>query len=111
MTVARAEETIAVAAYERTVQVAFQEVSNALAGRRFLADQVAAQERGTVAQRQIAALARTRYLEGVVSYLEVLDAERNRFAAEQTLLQLRRAQVENLVALYIALGGGAVEQR
>lgn len=111
MTVARAEETIAVAVYERTVQVAFQEVSNALAGRRFLADQVAAQERGTVAQRQIAALARTRYLEGVVSYLEVLDAERSRFAAEQTLLQLRREQVANLVALYIALGGGATEQR
>jgi multidrug efflux system outer membrane protein len=109
--VARAEETIAIADYERTVQVAFQEVSNALAGRRFLADQVAAQERGTLAQRQIAALARTRYLEGVVSYIEVLDAERNLFAAEQTLLQLRRAQVENLVALYVALGGGAVETR
>jgi multidrug efflux system outer membrane protein len=110
-TVARAQETIAVADYERTVQVAFQEVSNALAGRRFLADQVAAQERGTLAQRQIAALARTRYLEGVVSYIEVLDAERNLFAAEQALLQLRRAQVENLVALYIALGGGAAETR
>jgi multidrug efflux system outer membrane protein len=109
--VARAQETIAIADYERTVQVAFQEVSNALAGRRFLADQVAAQERGTLAQRQIAALARTRYLEGVVSYIEVLDAERNLFAAEQTLLQLRRAQVENLVALYVALGGGAVETR
>jgi outer membrane protein, multidrug efflux system len=109
--VARARETIAIADYERTVQVAFQEVSNALAGRRFLADQVAAQERGTLAQRQIAALARTRYLEGVVSYIEVLDAERNLFASEQALLQLRRAQVENLVALYIALGGGAVETR
>jgi multidrug efflux system outer membrane protein len=109
--VARAQETIAIADYERTVQVAFQEVSNALAGRRFLADQVAAQERGTVAQRQIAELARTRYREGVVGYLEVLDAARSLFAAEQTLLQLRRAQVENLVALYIALGGGAVESR
>jgi multidrug efflux system outer membrane protein len=111
MTVARAEETIAVADYERTIQVAFQEVSNALAGRRFLAEQAAAQERGTLAQRQIAALARTRYLEGVVSYIEVLDAERNLFASEQALLQLRRAEVENLVALYVALGGGAIERR
>jgi outer membrane protein, multidrug efflux system len=109
MTVVRAQQTIAIADYERTVQVAFQEVSNALAGRRFLAEQVAAQERGTVAQRQIAALARTRYLEGVVSYIEVLDAERNLFASEQTLLQLRRAEVDNLVALYIALGGGVAE--
>jgi len=109
--VARAQETIAVADYERTVQVAFQEVSNALAGRRFLANQVAAQERGTLAQRQIAALARTRYAEGVVAYIEVLDAERNLFASEQTLLQLRRAEVENLVSLYVALGGGSVETR
>jgi multidrug efflux system outer membrane protein len=109
--VARAERRIAVADYERTIQVAFQEVSNALAGRRFLADQVAAQERGTIAQRQIAALARTRYLEGVVSYIEVLDAERNLFAAEQQLLRLRRANAENLVALYVALGGGMVERR
>ena len=111
VTVARAEGQIAVADYERTIQVAFQEVSNALAGRRFLADQVAAQERGTQAQRQIAALARSRYLEGVVSYIEVLDAERNLFAAEQALLRLRRADAENLIALYVALGGGAIEQR
>ena len=111
VTVARAEGQIAVADYERTIQVAFQEVSNALAGRRFLADQVAAQERGTQAQRQIAALARSRYLEGVVSYIEVLDAERNLFAAEQALLRLRRADAENLIALYVALGGGTIEQR
>ena len=109
--VARAEGAIAVADYERTIQVAFQEVSNALAGREHLAEQVAAQERGTVAQRQIAALARTRYIEGVVNFLEVLDAERNLFASEQQLLRLRRANVENLVALYVALGGGAVERR
>jgi outer membrane protein, multidrug efflux system len=111
VTIARAQQAIAIADYEHTIQIAFQEVSNALAGRRFLADQVAAQERGTQAQRQIAALAHTRYLEGVVSYIEVLDAERNLFAAEQTLLQLRRAEADNLVALYIALGGGVLEGR
>lgn len=107
VTVARAQQTIAVAQYEHTIQVAFQEVSNALAGRRYLAEQVAAQERGTLAQRQIAELAQTRYREGVVGYLEVLDAERNLFAAEQALLQLRRAEAENLVGLYVALGGGS----
>jgi len=105
--VARAEDRIAIADYERTIQGAFQEVSNALAGRRFLAEQVAAEERGTQAQRQIAALAHTRYLEGVVSYIEVLDAERTLFAAQQQLLQLRRVEASNLVSLYIALGGGA----
>ena len=86
-----------------------QEVSDALAGRRYLAEQVAAQERGATAQRQIAELARVRYREGTVAYIQVLDAERNLFAAEQALLQLRRAQAQNLVGLYVALGGGATE--
>ena len=107
---AEAREDIAVASYEKTVQTAFQEVSNALAGRRYLAEQVSAQERGTEAQRRIANLARTRYREGVADYLEVLDAERNLFSAEQALLQLRRAEAENLVTLYVALGGGVVER-
>ena len=106
LTVAEANERIALARYERTIQVAFREVADALAGRRYLAEQVAAQERGTRAQREIAELARIRYREGVVRYLEVLDAERNLFAAEQALLQVRRAQAENLVRLYVALGGG-----
>jgi len=108
---AKARERIAVATYQRTVQTAFQEVADTLAGRRHLAEQVAAQERATEAQRQLAGLARTRYREGVVGYLEVLDAERNLFAAEQALLAVRRTELENLVALYVALGGGSIEAR
>lgn len=109
LTVAEAREHIAVATYELVVQGAFREVADALAGRRHLAEQVAALERGVVAQRQIADLARVRYREGVVGFIEVLDAERNLFAAEQALLRLRRAEAENLVALYVALGGGLGE--
>jgi len=109
LTVAEARENIQVATYERTVQGAFQEVADALAGRQYLADQVAAQERGTLATRRIAELARARYREGVSGYLEVLDAERNLFTAEQALIQLRRAQADNLVSLYVALGGGQIE--
>ena len=104
-----AREDIAVANYERTVQRAFQEVADALAGRAFLAEQVAAQVRATEATRQVAELARVRYEEGVVNYLQVLDAERNLFAAEQALLQVQRAEAENLIALYVALGGGLIE--
>jgi multidrug efflux system outer membrane protein len=109
--VAKAREVQAVADYERTIQESFREVADALAGRQFLAEQVAAQQRATLAQRRLAELARTRYREGVVSYLEVLDAERNLFAAEQALLQDRRAEVSNLVSLYVALGGGLIESR
>src|SRR3546814_16537747 len=97
---------IANAEYERSMQGAFREVADALAGRRWLAEQVAAQVRATAAQRASADLARTRYREGVANYLEVLDAERNLFIAEQTLIQLRRAELDALVSLYVALGGG-----
>ncbi len=103
--VAKAREHIAVAQYEQSIQTAFREVADALAGKRYLAAQVAAQERGVVAQRRLAELAHKRYSEGVVRYLEVLDAERSLFAAEQALLQVRRIEAGNHIALYIALGG------
>jgi multidrug efflux system outer membrane protein len=88
------------------VQGAFREVVDALAGRRFLADQYEAQRRALVAQRDRAELANLRYRSGVVGFLEVLDAERELFAAEQALVQTRRQRLSNAVALYVALGGG-----
>lgn len=109
LTVAQARENIAVASYERTVQGAFREVADALAGRRYYAEQIATQKAGLEAYRKIARLARLRYQEGVVGYLEVLDAERSLFAAEQGLTQLYQAQADNMVTLYIALGGGQME--
>lgn len=109
LTVAEARENIAVASYERTVQGAFREVADALAGRRYLAEEVASQKRALEANRQIARLARLRYREGVSGYLEVLDAERNLFASEQALIQLQRLQADNLASLYVALGGGQFE--
>lgn len=109
LSVAEAREDIAIASYERTIQVAFREVADTLAGRRLLAEQVASQLRATVAQRAIATLARARYREGVANYLEVLDAERNLFFAEQALVQIHRRELDNLVSLYVALGGSAFE--
>jgi outer membrane protein, multidrug efflux system len=106
LTVAQARENIAIATYEVTVQGAFREVADTLAGRQYYADQVAAGTRGLIAARRIERIARLRYQEGVASYLEVLDAERTLFDAEQLLITLRRAEAENLVGLYIALGGG-----
>jgi multidrug efflux system outer membrane protein len=106
---ARAREKIALANYEGAIQRGFQEVADALAGRQYLAEQAEAQKRGVLAQRRLAELARTRYREGVVRYIEVLDAERTLFSAEQALLQVHRAQAENLVELYVALGGGVIE--
>lgn len=106
LTVAEARENVAVAEYESAIETAFREVADALAGRRYLAEQVAAQEENVATLRRIADIARERYAEGVVNYLQVLDAERNLFDAEQALIEVQRAQVQNLVSLYIALGGG-----
>lgn len=106
LTVAEARENVAVAEYESTIETAFREVADALAGRRYLAEQVAAQAENVATLRRIADLARERYAEGVVNYLQVLDAERNLFDAEQAFVEVKRAQVQNLVSLYIALGGG-----
>ncbi|MGK9064546.1 efflux transporter outer membrane subunit [Stutzerimonas chloritidismutans] len=106
LTVAEARENVAVAQYESAIETAFREVADALAGRRYLAEQVAAQEENVDTLRRIADLARERYAEGVVNYLQVLDAERNLFDAEQAFIEVKRAQIQNLVSLYIALGGG-----
>jgi multidrug efflux system outer membrane protein len=104
--VAVARRGIATADYERTIQNAFREVSDRLAGRRWLADRLTAQQREAAAQRERAELATLRYRNGVANFLEVLDAERELFAAEQQVLLTRREQLTNSVELYVALGGG-----
>lgn len=103
---ARALRLESVANYDRTVQTAFREVSDALAGRRYIADQVAVLRRAVDANERLAYLARLRYREGVANYLEVLDAERNLFTSQQTLLTAERQELQNLATLYVALGGG-----
>ena len=106
LALAQALEVEQVANYDRTVQEAFREVSDALAGRRWLAEQVATLERAVIAQERIAHIARLRYREGVTNYLEVLDAERNLFNARQELLATERALLQNRATLFVALGGG-----
>ncbi|MFC3710952.1 efflux transporter outer membrane subunit [Sphingoaurantiacus capsulatus] len=107
---AKVRKDIQVANYERTVQTAFREVADGLAARRYLADQLTAQQRALAAQRDRAELATLRYRNGVAGYIEVLDAERELFAAEQVVVQTRRQQLSNAVDLYVALGGGLGER-
>jgi multidrug efflux system outer membrane protein len=104
--VSEARHNLAIADYERTIQVAFREVADALAERRWLTLQVAAQQATLAAQMERTRLAGLRYQNGAVPYLEVLDAERDRFVAEQALVQLRRTLLASSVNLYAALGGG-----
>ncbi len=109
LALAEVREDLAVVAYERAIQVAFREVADALVARATLDDQVAAQERLRDAQAARLALADQRYGAGLASYLEVLDAQRALFDAEQALVQARLLRLTNAVDLYRALGGGHAE--
>ena len=103
---ARAGREIAVAQYEKSIQSAFREVADALAGRATLADQLSALQAQAAAERDRFRLADLRYRNGIANYLDLLDAQRSLFAIEQALAQVRLAQRANEVQLYKALGGG-----
>lgn len=104
--VAQARRNIAVAEYEQTIQGAFRDVSDALVRRRQLALQVQTTREMLDALTERARLAQLRFDNGRSTYLEILDAQRELFSTEQTLVQLRRAELASIVALYAALGGG-----
>lgn len=93
-------------AYQSTVQNAFREVASGLIAAEENDRQIAAQVRAVDVQQALVVTAHDRYDVGLTPYLEVLDAERNHFAAEQNLLQLRAAALQDAVNLYAALGGG-----
>jgi len=97
---------IALTQYEKAIQTAFREVADALAGRATLVDQLRAQEAQANAEAARLKLAELRYQNGASSYLDVLDARRSLFAAQQAVVQVRAQQVQNQVTLYKVLGGG-----
>jgi multidrug efflux system outer membrane protein len=94
------------AQYEQTIQTAFREVSDFLIGYRKTRDQRVQQELLVGALQDRVALANKRFFGGIDNYLQVLDAERDLFDAELTLVRLQRDELLNLVGLYRALGGG-----
>lgn len=97
---------IAVAQYERSIQQAFKEVSDALAGRATLGDQLEAQAAVAEAESVRVRLSQMRYDAGVSSSLDLLDAQRSFFTARQAEIQTRLARLQNQVLLYRSLGGG-----
>ena len=104
--VAKVNKDIAIAQYEKAIQTAFREVADALAGRATLGEQMRAQAAQTNAAQVSFKLADLRYRNGASSYLDLLDAQRSLFSAQQALVQVQALQAQNLIALYKALGGG-----
>jgi multidrug efflux system outer membrane protein len=104
--IAKVAKLTAAAQYEKAVQTAFQEVSDALVARSLYDEQVAAQRDLVDADQSAYTIAEARYRHGVDSYLVALDAQRSLYAAQQSLIQARLARLTNLVTLYADLGGG-----
>ena len=105
---AEAQQQEALLGYQKAIQVAFQEVSDALLTHARARDQLAFQDRQVRTLRNYVELARLRYDEGYTSYIEVLDAERNLFSAEVAHTQTQSQVYVSLVNLYKAMGGGWV---
>ena len=103
---AEVRKSAAVVEYEKAVQTAFREVADGLAGRATYGRQLEAQSRVVSSAERRLELSRLRYDAGQDSRLELLDAQRLLYAAQQTQLELRRNEFGNAVALYKALGGG-----
>lgn len=103
---ANVNRDIAVAQYEKAIQTAFREVADALAGRATLGEQLRAQQAQASAEGVRFKLSDLRYQNGIASQLDLLDAQRSLFAAQQAVVQTRLLQLQNQVTLYKTLGGG-----
>ncbi|TBO29449.1 efflux transporter outer membrane subunit [Aquabacterium lacunae] len=96
----------AVAQYDKAIQTAFREVSDALVSRSTYGDQVQAQQAQVEAEAARFRLSALRYRTGVASQLDLLDAQRSLFAAQQSLISTELARQQAHIGLYKALGGG-----
>lgn len=104
--ISETDQQIALSDYEKSIQTAFREVNDALAVRQNIGDRLAAQRRLVEATNTTYRLSLARFRAGIDSYLSVLDAQRASYAAEQGLLLLEQANLNNQVEVYKTLGGG-----
>jgi multidrug efflux system outer membrane protein len=92
--------------YEKTIQTAFTEVSDALIAHQRVRESRLQQELLVAALQDRTRLAYVRYRGGVDTLLNALDSDRDLFQAELTLSQIRLNELNSVVQLYKALGGG-----
>ena len=102
---AKAERDVALATYEKAIQTAFRETSDALARQGTVAAQLRANRKNLNAAADTANLANAAYRGGVNTFLNSLDAQRSLYAAQQTLVATQLTGASNLVTLYQVLGG------
>jgi multidrug efflux system outer membrane protein len=103
---ARAQQELALIEYDRVIQTAFREVSDVLVQYQKVREIRGKQELLVATLRDRSRMSRVRYAGGIDPLLNALDAERDLFDAELTLVQTRRNELLAVVQLYRALGGG-----
>ncbi len=101
----KVRQEISVAEYEKAIQTAFSEVNDVLVAKQQIDAQISAQAKVTEVERERVRLATRRYDRGVANYLELLDAQRGLFDAEQNLVQLKQLGLSNRINLFKVLGG------
>jgi multidrug efflux system outer membrane protein len=104
--VANIDRDIAVARYEKAIQTAFREVSDALAQSGTVNDRLKAQQALLDATAESFRLSDQRYKGGIDSYLTLLDAQRSLYSAQQAMIDARLLRLSSRVTLYKVLGGG-----
>jgi multidrug efflux system outer membrane protein len=108
---AKVQKNVLIVQYQQAIQNGFREVADGLAGRATLDSQVEADEALVQAASESFRLSNMRFTGGVDNYLAVLDSQRILYGAQQSLIAVKLARLQNLVTLYKALGGGWREQR
>ena len=102
---AKAQREANLAAYQKAIQTAFREVSDALARRGTIDAETRADQLNATAAEDTLNLSMARYRQGIDPYLNTLDAQRTFYAARQTVVNIRLTKAKNLVDLYQTLGG------
>lgn len=105
--VAKIEREQTLTNYENSIQTAFREVSDVLATRATLGEQLESQYRLQDNFEQTYQLADARFKAGIDNYLDVLDAQRSLFSTQQGILDLELQKIVSQIELYQVLGGGA----
>ncbi len=103
---AKVQKDLLIVQYQQAIQSGFREVADALAGRATLDSQLEADTALVEASGESFRLSNMRFTGGVDNYLGVLDSQRLLYSAQQSLVNVKLARLQNLVMLYKALGGG-----
>jgi len=104
--VQNARQESALSTYEQSVLLAMEDAERSLASYAKEQARRAALEESTVASKQAVELANDLYTEGLADFLNVLQAQGSLFATQDQLVQSQQRVLQNLVAIYKAIGGG-----